>query len=475
MLLTKDLQANVKLFESMLPIGKSFDIIARYVDLNGKKVYLLFLDGFVNNTVMVEVLKNLQKTNGDEINSAEDLILKSLPSLENETNQDLEKIIDLVLTGRVAIIVEGVDTAVIFDAREYPARSPEESHIEKVTRGPKDDLVETVVFNTALIRRRVRDKRLTFEMKTVGTSSKTDVAVGYLKGKADEGLLQQLRDRLDNIDIHALTMGERSLEELLVKKQWYNPLPSFRVTERPDTIAAHVIEGHIVIMVDTSPTALITPTTLFYFTQYSEDYYQNPLAGTIIRFIRFLSIPISMLLVPFFLLINLYPDSLPDLLKVLLPDTGSELAIFAQVIYLELGLEILQLSSLHTPHNLEAAFSLIGGLILGEIAITMGLFVADTLFFVVASAVANRCIPNPEMANALKVFRWFLIVLTGIFKLWGFLAGLLIITVITATTRTFDKKHGYLWPLIPLDFKALKHLMFCYPIGTFEGKSDSEI
>ncbi|MBQ7129032.1 MAG: spore germination protein, partial [Clostridia bacterium] len=350
----------------------------------------------------------------------------------------------------------------------FPAREPSESLIEKVTRGARDDFVETIVFNTALVRRRIRDPRMTFEIVKVGSVSRTDVAVGYIDDKVNKKLLENVLQKLNNIDIPALMMGEKSLEEVLINKKWYNPMPVFRVTERPESVAAHLIEGHIVLMVDTSPTALIIPSTLLYFTHYVEDYYQAPLVGTITRFVRILSIPIAHLLVPLFMLLVAYPNSDYNLFKFLLPESVGEITIFAQIVFVEFWLEVLQLSSLHTPTNTESAFTIIGSLILGNYAIDMGLLVPDSILFAISSAICNHCIPNPELANAVRVFRWILILATGFFKIYGFVIVWIIEMFIIATTKTLDKQKGYLWPLFPLDFKALKHFLIRYPLAKFE-------
>ena len=296
------------------------------------------------------------------------------------------------------------------------------------------------------------------------------MAVGYIEDKVDKKLLNKVISKLNSIDIHALTMGEKSLEEVLIKKKWYNPMPLFRVSERPETIAAHIMEGHIVLLVDTSPTALIIPTTLLYFTQYVEDYYQTPIVGTLTRIIRMIAIPVALYLVPIFMLIVKYPNSPYNCFSFLVPTEVAEISVFSQIIFIEFWLEILRLSALHTPSNVESAFSIIGGLILGDFAISMNLLLADSILFAVASAISNHCIPNPELGNAVKVFRWFLIVLTGFIGIWGFIIGFVLEALIVITTKTFDEQHGYLWPIIPFNFKVLKHLLIRYPLAKFEKK-----
>ena len=468
MRISSDINKNLNDIKTVLPVQKSFDIIAREIIVDNKKAFILFVDGFIKDTIMVHVMKELQKVADESVDSSKKIYLQNIPYIEVSIENDLNKIITEVLSGQLALFVDGNDSAVMVDTREYPAREPSESHIEKTTRGARDDFVETVIFNTALIRRRIRDPHLVFEGVKVGSMSKTDVAIGYLEDKVNKKLLNKIINKLKDIDIHALTMGEKSLEEILVKKKWYNPLPLFRVSERPETVAAHIMEGHIVLLVDTSPTALIVPTTLLYFTQYVEDYYQTPMAGTFTRFIRMLAIPIAQFLVPLFMLVVRYPTHSMNFAQFLVPEQTGEISIFVQILFIEFWLEILRLSSLHTPANMESAFSIIGGLILGDFAISMNLLIADTILFTVASAVCNHCIPNPELGNAIKIFRWFLIITTGLFGIWGFFAGLFIELLIVFTTKTFDEQHGYLWPIIPFNYNALKHFLIRYPLAKFE-------
>lgn len=468
MKISKSIDETLARVKQALPVEKSFDVIARKLIVDSKKAFILFIDGFVKDTIMVHVMKELQKVSDEKEDSAEKIFLQNIPFTEVVVESDFEKVITEVLSGQVALFVDGNDSAVLIDTREYPAREPSESNIEKVTRGARDDFVETVIFNTALVRRRIRDPKMVFEGVKVGFVSQTDVAVGYIEDKVNKKLLKNVLNKLKSIDIPALTMGEKSLEEVLINKKWYNPMPIFRVTERPETVAAHLLEGHIVLMVDTSPTALIIPSTLLYFTHYVEDYYQSPLVGTLTRIIRLFAIPIALLLVPLFLILVKYPISDYNLFKFLLPEATGEISFFSQIIFVEFWLEVLRLSSLHTPVSTESAFSIIGGLILGDFAINMNLLVADTILYCVASAICNHCIPNPELANAIKVFRWFLIFTTGIFGVFGFVIGLIIELVIVATTKTLDEQKGYLWPLIPLNIRALTHFLIRYPLAKFE-------
>lgn len=461
-MLEKNLEKNISFFKKLLPIKKSFDIIGRYLNIGEKKAYLIFIDGFTKDDIMLRILEDLQNVKKqNNINNIQEIINKSIAYIELEKEKNINKIKNSLLSGSVIMLFDDEDEAIIIDARQYPSRNPEESQVEKVTRGSRDGLVETIVFNTALIRRRIRDENLIFEMTTVGTSSKTDIAIGYIDNLVDKNLLKQIQKKINKINIPALLMAEKSLEELLIKKKWYNPLPQVKFTERPDVVSAHLMEGHIAIIVDTSPSVMLLPTTIFYFSQYAEDYYQNPLIGTTTRFIRFITIIIALILTPLWLI--LVENNIFEFLKIK-EQASSGFNLLIQLILLEFGVEMLKLSSLHTPENLGASFGIIGGLIIGELAIKVGLFSVEPIFFTAVCAIASYCIPNVEFASAIRFFRLIILILSGLFSWYGFIFGIILISIITYKTKTFDNSKKYTWPLIPFNKTALKNVLLRRPI-----------
>ncbi|HHX55902.1 MAG TPA: spore germination protein, partial [Clostridiales bacterium] len=285
--LSSDINESKRLFKQQLPFKTSFDVIGRDLVIGDKEAYLIFIDGFAKDDIMLFILETLQKIKNESIkyDTIITLIREKIGYIEVESFNDIEQAKSMLLAGAVVLVIDGESKGIIIDAREYPARSPQEPDLEKVTRGSRDGLVETVIFNTALIRRRLRDPNLIFEITNVGKRSKTDVVISYIKGIADDKLISEVKDKIDKIDAGALVMGEKSLDELLIKKHWYNPLPQVKFTERPDVVAAHLMEGHIAIIVDTSPSVMILPVTMFHFTQHAEDYYQNISVGTYLRWV----------------------------------------------------------------------------------------------------------------------------------------------------------------------------------------------
>lgn len=301
MALSSNLNETIQSVKTELAIDKSFDIVGRDITVGSKNAYLVFIDGFAKDQILLFILERLQNLKEEEISvdTIKKLIQTDIAYIEVDTFNSLEPMKTSVLSGGAALFIDGQNEGILLDVREYPVRGPQEPDLEKVTRGARDGLVETIIFNTTLIRRRIRDPELIFELKTVGSQSKTDVAVGYIDNVVDHKLLDELKRKLDEIDINALVMAEKTLEELLIKKKWYNPLPQVRFTERPDVVAAHLLEGHIAIIVDTSPSVMLLPVTIFHFTQHAEDYYQNPLVGTYLRWIRFFAMFLAFIISPY--------------------------------------------------------------------------------------------------------------------------------------------------------------------------------
>lgn len=473
--LSSDISENIKLLKDSLPIKRSFDIIGRELIIGQNiSAYLIFIDGFAKDDIMLWILDVLQSLSKGDLNNdiIDTLIKKKIGYIEVERFKDIEQMKSMVLAGAVGLIVDGQDEGIIIDAREYPVRSPEEPELEKVSRGSRDGFVETIIFNTALIRRRLRDPNLIFDIKTVGKRSKTDVVIAYLEDMVDKKLLKEIQNKIDKIDVGALVMAEKTLEELLIKKHWYNPLPQVKFTERPDVVAAHLMEGHIAIIVDTSPSVMLLPVTMFHFTQHAEDYYQNILVGSYYRWIRFFGMLSALLLPPLWLLLVQNIEILPEWLQFLGPKDEYTIPLFVQLLLLEFGLDILRLSSIHTPSSLNTSLGIIGGLILSDLAVKVGIFVPETVLYIAVAGIGTFATPSLEFALAIRIFRFLLLISTGFLGIWGFVGSLFVMLIILFTSRSFKNGKHYTWPLFPFKWKPLSHILFRMPIPKI-GENDN--
>ncbi|MBO5733272.1 MAG: spore germination protein [Clostridia bacterium] len=448
-----------KIIHGILPMEKSFDIIEREVMIGGVKSYMYFIDGFVKDAVVAKLIAFLFGITPEKMKSAKtakDFIANFITYVEVDTESDIDKVMQMYLSGATVLIVDGFSEAIIIDARTYPARSTEEPEKEKVLRGSRDGFVETVVFNTALMRRRIRDPRFTAEIVTVGNRSKTDVVITYIADIVDEKMLDNIRKRLKNIDVRSLTMNQESLAECLIRRKWYNPFPKIRYTERPDIAAACVLEGSIAVLVDNDPSAMLLPSSIFDFIQEADDFYYPPIVGGYMRIVRNLVFFSTMILTPLWLLLIQNLDLLPIWLRFIRIAQPNEVAPIVQLLILEIAVDVLRFASVNTPNMMGNSLSIIGALILGDFAIQSGWFVPDTILYMSIVAIASFSQANIELNYAFKFMRIMILLLTYFFNLWGFIGGAIISFVLIATNKTVAGK-GYLYPVIPFNLHDFKY------------------
>ena len=262
--ISKNLGENQQYFDEKLRVGMNYDMLTSKLQIAGKSAVLYYINGMYKDELMQKVLQYLFSVKSEEMpRSASEFLQNNIPCTEVELEDRKEKILINILAGQIALLVDGFDKCFVFDARQFPTRGVEEPPKDKTLRGSKDGFVETIVSNTALIRRRIRDTDLCIEMMQAGESSHTDIAVCYMANRVDHDFLYDLKSRIKGLHVDALSMNQQSLAESLYEKHWFNPFPKYRYSERPDTTAAQILEGNIVIFVDNAPQAMILPTSLF--------------------------------------------------------------------------------------------------------------------------------------------------------------------------------------------------------------------
>lgn len=463
--LSAKLDENIQYLKKALPIGSSFDLMTRELLLGETKAYFLGVNGFCKTEILQQIFSDLQNPlymMGNQVEDIERYIRAKIGYAQVTLSDSWEAILKNVLSGPSALFIDGFDKAILIDVRTYPTRSIAEPDLERVTRGSRDGFVETLLFNANLIRRRVRSPRLCFSMHSVGAESKTDVALAYLEGTVNKELLEKLSQAIDSLQISSLTMGAKSLEELLLPKHWWNPLPSIQITERPDVACSYLMEGHILVLVDNSPVVLIFPCTIFQFTQSPEDYYNSPSVGTYFRMVRFLCIPVSLLLMPLFLLVTAYFPELSGRLGLLASEDLGPVRLFFYVLAVEFILDLFKYSSSLSSGKFSGSLSVVGGLIIGDIAVSLNWLSVEVLFYGAITLLASLSISGKEFSDAIRIYRILLVAATGFFGLPGFLLGLTLVLLSIATTPTFGG-FSYFWPLFPFNKKALGRLLFRSP------------
>lgn len=445
---------------------KSFDIIKRELIIGGRQAVLYFIDGFIKDEVYEKILEFLYKQTPEDIDGIKDMAefaKNKMPYVETDCERDTEKIVTAILSGPSVLIIDGIDGALIVDTRTYPMRNTEEPQKDKSLRGSRDGFVETLVMNTALIRRRIRDKRLRMEYIQIGKGTKLDVAISYLDGVADSRVLDILRKRLKEIDIEGISMTQQALSEKLQKNAFFNPFPKFKFTERPDYASACIFDGRIVLVMDNSPAVMILPISLSDFFRETDDYYFLPIVASYTRIIRMLVSVANVIITPLYLLLTMHSASVPDWLNVLIPEKSGEIPLFLQFLILEFVVDGLRLASLNTPDSLSNSLGIIGGLLLSEFAVTAGWFITEAILLMAFVTIAGFSLPNYEMGYAMKFERLFLLVAVRIFGLWGFLGGLILLITGMLFVKTLSGRN-YLYPLVPFSKKGFAELFVRYPM-----------
>lgn len=454
-MLTQTHTENLAVIRKALRSDKSFDLVEREIIICGRNASLFFIDGFIKDEITEKILEYFYKNLTDDNFSSPDYFSKtSVPYVEVETSSDIPKICTDVLSGISALIVEGFDRAILLDTRTYPQRSTGEPDNDKVLRGSHDGFVETMILNTALIRRRIRNTDLTVQSFKIGTKSQTDVAVLYMDSKVDKKLLKNLTDRLNAINVPSLTMNQQSLVEALYKYRWYNPFPKVKHTERPDTAASAVLEGNIVILVDNAPSALLLPTSIFDVLEEADDYYFSPITGTYLKLARYFITIISVFITPLWLLVLQNPQYCPEVFRFVLLDEPQNIPVIVQLLVMEIGIDGLRLAALNTPNSLTTPLSIIGAIALSEFAVESGWVCMESILYMALVTVANYTQPNYELGYSLKFCRVLLLIMTYLFNIWGFVIAFVINLLLLCFNKTLSGK-SYLYPLIPFNAKEL--------------------
>ena len=455
----KRLRDNKSYLEERVGVGTSFDVGIREMEIIGHKIGVVYCNSLVDALSVIELLRellrlvNLHKS-GTQIKN---VIKNHLAHEQVKEIETLDEAVDNMLSGLIVIFIDGESIGLVIDTRHYPGRQPEEPEIERVVRGAKDGFTENIIENVGLIRRRIRDERFRAEMLRVGERSKTDVSLVYIKDIANPGLIKALKKEIHQIEVDGIPMADKSLEEFMVK-QGLNPYPMVRYTERPDVAAAHILEGHVLMVCDTSPSIIIFPTTFFHHVQHAEEYRQTPVVGGFLRWSRFIAILLSLFLVPFWLVLVTNTDILPDWLQFLGPHHQHyHLPLIMQVLMAEIGIEIIRMAAVHTPTSLSTALGLIAAVLIGQIAVEVGVFIPEVILYTSISAIGSFATPSYELSEANKIIRVILTIVVGIFGVPGLMISMTLLIIYLSHTRNLNTP--FLWPFIPFNPKGMFNVL----------------
>ncbi|NGP43653.1 spore germination protein [Bacillaceae bacterium SIJ1] len=446
-------------FTKHLGMNVSFDIGVRKLRVMDTHIHIYYVTGLCDSQIVSEIIEELLHLNENEKHGASEVkaaIHNRLVHQQVTPVKTYDEAADEVLSGLIFVAIDGRTEGFAIDVRNYPGRSPEEPDTEKVVRGSRDGFTENIIENTAMTRRRIRDERLRFQMMQIGERSKTDVCIAYLEDVADEERIRIIRNKLDTIDIDGLPMSDKTVEEFLVN-QGYNPFPLVRYTERPDVASSHLLEGHVLVFVDTSPSVIITPTTFFHHVQHAEEFRQVPTMGAFYRWIRFFGMIASLLLTPLWFLFVLDPSLLAEELGFIGPSEATNIPIVAQLLLADFGIDLMRMAAIHTPAPLSTAMGLIAAVLIGQIAIEVGLFTNEVILYVAVAAIGSFATPSYELGVANKIARLIFIISVFFFQVPGLVIALTVFVLFLASIRSLETP--YLWPLLPFNPKALWHVL----------------
>lgn len=440
--LSASFEENIRYMNETLPVKESFDIIRREMEIGGKASVFYYIDGFIKDEAMLKIMDSFLSISEDDLpEDADGFIRKNVPYVEVDIAEDFDQVIRNVLSGAAALFIEGYKESIIIDCRTYPARSVDEPDKDKSLRGSRDGFVETIVFNTALMRRRIRDPHLVMEMTEAGQDSRTDIAICYMSDRVDKELLANLKNRIDSLNVDDLRMNQQSLAEALFKRKWFNPFPKFKFTERPDTAAACLLEGKVVVLVDNSPSAMILPTSILDMIEEANDYYFPTLTGIYLKVTRALITFATVFFTPLYLLFMQNMEWLPDVFEFVAVRDTVNIPLIFQFLLLEISIDGLRLAAMNTPTMLSTPLSVIAGIVMGEFSVQSGWFNSEVMLYMAFVAVANYTQPNFELGYALKFMRLMLLVLTALFDLWGFVIGCILVLCFLIFNKTLSGRN----------------------------------
>ncbi len=472
LLISKDLKKNINNIKDYL--GSSTDLILREFIIGEKyRCALFIIDGLTNGVYIYDYLLkplmvDVRNTKlSVEINSPQDLfkVLKDrvISLIDIKDDDDFYQLVDALLTGDSLLFVDGVAKAFIIETKGWQDRGVTEASSQMVVRGPKDSFNETLRTNTMLIRRRIKDPNLRIENKTIGTRSRTDVAIMYIKGIANDKVVEEIHERLDRIKIDAIL--ESSYIEQLIQDNRFSPFPTISNTERPDSAAASLLSGFVVLLIDGTPYTLIVPGLFISLFHTAEDYYHRFFFSTMVRLVRSFVFFLALLTPSIYIAITTFHQEMlptPLLISISNQREGIPFPAFIEALLMEMTFEILREAGIRMPRAIGSAITVVGGLVLGEAAVQAGIVSSVMVIVVSLTAISSLITPAYDLGISVRLLRFVFMFLSASFGLYGITIGLLFLLLHLCSLRSFGIP--YLYPLAPFNFEAFKDSIIRQPL-----------
>lgn len=428
-------------FEELINYNINYDVVKRKID-NNNTIY--YLSSLVNNEIVNYLIEGMLKKLKNFLNGS---IVK---------DNDLKNVTTFFFSG--CLIIYSNDEFFIVETRNYPSRSINESESEKSLKGSHDGFNESILTNTALIRRRIKSKDFRCELVKIGKQSKTDISINYIDGLASKELIHKIKKRLNEINIDSLILADKALAEIIFEQN-YQIYPKVRFSERPDIASIHLLKGYVVLLVDTSSSCIIVPTSFFELNEQLEEYQLPPFVSSFNRFFRFLCFFIGVYLLPIWFILCL--DNKSDFKTIIILKDINRKTLFLQVLSIQIFLNAIRLASFNSTSILSTTMSLFASIILSDVAIKTGLLSSEVVFYAALSSICTYAISNYETSRAMALWNIILTISVGLFFKIGFIIFATIMFISMVTIHSFDI--SYLYPFIPFNFKELLFKFYKLP------------
>lgn len=444
-LVSRSLKINLETLQELFHLPKNKDVVIREfsIPLNGlTKAAIVYIDGAADTKLVdgfvlqpLMLLANMHKAeHGDPVETVKDNLV---PTNQFKQVKKIQGVIDGIVNGDTAVLIDNSDTALIVETKGWPARGISDPKTEKVTQGPSDSFNESFRQNLALIRKRIRSNALITEYFKIGWRSQTDLALVYLKGVINPKLVREMRKRLKLIKVAYVT--DTGIIQQFISDSPYSVIPTSLATERPDRVAAFLNEGHLAIVMDGSPFAIIAPVTIWGLLHSPEDYYLNPVVGTFTRIIRTISFFIGVMTPAFYIAVtNYHPEMIPTDLMLAIASSRENVPfpVILEVLLMEFSFELIREAGVRIPNVLGPTIGIVGALILGQAAVQANIVSPILVIIVAVTALSSFTIPNIAFSYSVRIMRFIFILLAAIVGFFGIAFALLVLTYIVTGLKS---------------------------------------
>lgn len=430
--------------------GESFDIVSREITIGQKKVSYIYSETLSSSDSVTDFLLKpisniLLLNNGNERSNFEELIKNSITGASCKKVNNLDDAVKEIFNGHTVLVIDdsymlAIETKATLD------RGITEAEVENSIAGPKDAFGENLNKNVGLIRKRIRNHNLIVKTLFLGNESNTKIAISYMDNIADKSLVNKVLERVKKIKNDIIIDGGYVTEEF----SRVSFLPEVNQTERPDLASFALLEGKVCLLVDNSPTVLIIPTFFIDFFHTADDYYQKNINTTFIRILRFIAFFIAIFLPGYYISITTYnPTSIPTalLMKLISQHTSVPFPAFFEILIMIIAFEILRESDIRIPNKVGSSTSILGGLILGDAAVSAGIISPIMIIVVAISSISSLIFPYNSMINLIRYYRYFILVLAILFGLYGIFIGFALLIINISSITSFG--YPYTYPFVP--------------------------